>query len=69
MFDTTLLGLLICPESGGPLHYQANTDELWCLQSKLAYPIKNNIPVMLPQEARPLDNTEITILRKQLSGR
>lgn len=52
--DKKLLELLVCPVSKGPLEQIG--DELVCKVSKLAYPIKDGIPVMLPEEARDLSN-------------
>lgn len=52
--DKKLLDLLVCPVSKGPLEQMG--DELVCKVSKLAYPIKDGIPVMLPEEARDLSN-------------
>ena len=52
--DKKLLDLLVCPVSKGPL--EQISDELVCKVSKLAYPIKDGIPVMLPEEARDLSN-------------
>ena len=52
--DKKLLDLLVCPVSKGPL--EQIDDELVCKVSKLAYPIKDGIPVMLPEEARDLSN-------------
>ena len=52
--DKKLLDLLVCPISKGPLEQIG--DELVCKVSKLAYPIKDGIPVMLPEEARDLSN-------------
>tara|TARA_Y100000996_G_scaffold415171_1_gene408532 strand:- start:1268 stop:1444 length:177 start_codon:yes stop_codon:yes gene_type:complete len=49
-----LLDLLVCPESGGKLVYNKETNELICNESKLAYPIKDGIPVMLIESARKL---------------
>ena len=42
-----LLEILVCPKSGGALEFSEKTNELICKKSKLAYPIKNNIPIML----------------------
>ena len=50
-----LLELLICPATKGPLDYDAVRQELISLSAKLAYPIRDGIPVMLPDEARKLD--------------
>jgi len=51
--DKKLLDILVCPVSKEPLEQVG--DELICKKSKLAYPIKDGIPVMLPDEARKLD--------------
>tara|TARA_B100001029_G_C14884697_1_gene351981 strand:+ start:372 stop:545 length:174 start_codon:yes stop_codon:yes gene_type:complete len=56
--DDFLLDLLVCPKSGGKLVYDKNTNELVCKQSKLAYPIKDGIPIMLIESARKLKETE-----------
>ena len=51
--DKKLLDILVCPVSKEPLEQVGN--ELICKKSKLAYPIKDGIPVMLPDEARKID--------------
>ena len=51
--DKKLLDILVCPLSKEPLEQVGN--ELICKKSKLAYPIKDGIPVMLPDEARKID--------------
>ena len=51
--DKKLLDILVCPVSKEPLEQVGN--ELICKKSKLAYPIKDGIPVMLPDEARTID--------------
>ena len=56
--DDFLLDLLVCPKSGEKLVYDKNTNELICKESKLAYPIKDGIPIMLIQSARKLKETE-----------
>ncbi len=53
--DRKLLEILVCPETKGPLEYDAQNQELISRQAKLAYPIREGIPVMLTDEARPLD--------------
>ena len=53
--DKKLLELLVCPVSKAPLRYDKERQELICEQSRLAYPIRDGIPVMLASEARPLD--------------
>lgn len=51
-----LLELLVCPLSKTPLEYDAENQELISKVAKLAYPIKEGIPIMLPDEARPLED-------------
>ena len=52
--DPKLLELLVCPLTKGPLDYDAEAQELISRQAKLAYPIRDGIPIMLPEEARVL---------------
>ena len=53
-----LLESLVCPVSGGDLVYDIELDELRCEKSKLAYPIRDGIPIMIPEEARQIvENT------------
>ena len=54
MYKGKLLDILVCPVSKDPLEQIG--DELVCKTSKLAYPIKDGIPVMLPEEARNLSD-------------
>ena len=58
-----LLDILVCPKSGHNLIYLDKTNELVCIESKLAYPIKNNIPILLVDEARELEPKEIDEIR------
>ena len=60
--DRKLLEILACPVTKGPLIYDKERNELLCKGSRLAYPIQDDIPVMLPDEARPLTLEEIEIL-------
>ncbi|HWM83062.1 MAG TPA: Trm112 family protein [Pseudolabrys sp.] len=53
--DRKLLEILVCPLTKGPLEYDAGRQELVSRQAKLAYPIRDGIPIMLPEEARRLD--------------
>ncbi len=53
--DTKLLELLVCPVTKGPLDYDAVRQELVSRSAKLAYPIRDGIPIMLPDEARKLE--------------
>lgn len=52
--DTKLLEILVCPVTKAPLEYDAQKQELISRQAKLAYPIRDGIPIMLPEEARKL---------------
>jgi uncharacterized protein YbaR (Trm112 family) len=52
--DPKLLELLVCPLTKGTLEYDAGAQELISRQAKLAYPIRDGIPIMLPEEARVL---------------
>ena len=56
--DSKLLDLLVCPLTKGPLRYDRVRQELISEQAGLAYPIRDGIPVMLVDEARPLDEDE-----------
>ena len=53
--DKKLLDILVCPVSKAPLSYDKARQELVCKESRLAYPIRDGIPIMLPEEARPLE--------------
>ena len=53
--DPKLLEILICPVARTPLVYDAQKQELISRQANLAYPIRDGIPIMLPEEARRLD--------------
>ncbi|WP_332681173.1 Trm112 family protein [Bosea sp. (in: a-proteobacteria)] len=53
--DPKLLEILVCPVSKATLEYDAAKQELISRAAKLAYPIRNGIPIMLPEEARQLE--------------
>jgi uncharacterized protein len=53
--DPKLLEILVCPLTKGPLEYDAEKQELISRAAKLAYPIRDGIPIMLPEEARPIE--------------
>jgi uncharacterized protein YbaR (Trm112 family) len=53
--DPKLLEILVCPLTKTTLEYDAERQELISRAAKLAYPIRDGIPIMLPDEARPLD--------------
>jgi uncharacterized protein YbaR (Trm112 family) len=56
--DTKLLKILVCPVTKGPLIYNKAKNELVSKSARLAYPIKDGIPVMLEDEARKLADDE-----------
>ena len=56
--DPRLLEALVCPVSHGPLTYNRQKQELISPQAKLAYPIRDGVPLMLPEEARSLGEGE-----------
>ncbi len=55
--DPKMLELLVCPLTKGPLDYDKETDELVSAKAGLAYPIRDGIPILLPSEARVLEDT------------
>ena len=58
MIDKSLLSMLVCPVTKAPLEYGKSANELICVASGLAYPIRDDIPVMLESEARSLSLEE-----------
>lgn len=56
--DRKLLDILVCPACKGPLVYKGDEQELLCRPCQLAYPIRDDIPVMLEDEARQLSVEE-----------
>lgn len=59
MLDKELLEILVCPVSKAPLIWREDANELVCKASGLAYPIRDGIPVLLEEEARPLSDEEL----------
>ena len=57
--DPKMLELLVCPVTGGELHYDKERQELVSKKARLAFPIRDGIPIMLASEARPLEEDEI----------
>jgi len=55
IIDPKMLGVLVCPKTRGPLTYDSETNELISKKAKLAYPIREGVPIMLVEEARKLD--------------
>ena len=58
--DSNLLQILVCPVCKGPLQRNAQNHELICNADRLAFPIRDGVPVMLESEARPLAVDENT---------
>lgn len=56
--DTRLLEMLACPLTKGPLRWDAERNELVSMGARLAYPVRDGIPIMLPSEARALEPQE-----------
>ena len=57
--DAKLLELLVCPVTKGPLVYQRETGELISRSARLAYPVRDGIPILLENEARELSDAEL----------
>jgi uncharacterized protein YbaR (Trm112 family) len=57
--DTRLLELLVCPVTKGPLEYNREQQELISRSARLAYPVRDGIPVLLENEARTLTDVEL----------
>jgi uncharacterized protein YbaR (Trm112 family) len=53
--DPKLLEILVCPLTKGPLEFDSGRQELISRKAKLAYPIRDGIPIMLPEEARKIE--------------
>ncbi len=54
-----LLQMLVCPVCKGKLQYHKRPRELWCLHDRLAFPVRDNTPVLLEMDARPLTPDEM----------
>ncbi|MBK5931349.1 Trm112 family protein [Halochromatium salexigens] len=63
--DKKLLDILVCPVTKGPLIYDKDNAELIAIAGRLAYPIRDGIPVMLEDEARSLSEDEAEAWRKK----
>ena len=59
--DGKLLELLVCPVTKGPLDYDRARQELWSHSARLAYPLRDGIPILLENEARTLSDEELGI--------
>ena len=62
--DTKLLEILVCPVTKGPLVYDRDKQELVSLSARLAYPIRDGVPVLLEDEARKLSPEEVEERRR-----
>jgi len=62
--DKRLLEILVCPVTKGPLIYDRAKQELVSRSARLAYPIRDDIPIMLEEEARELSDEEIEQLAR-----
>lgn len=60
--DPKLLEILVCPQTRGQLIYDRENQELVSKKARVAYPIRDGIPIMLPDEARELSDEELTKL-------
>lgn len=59
--DTRLLELLVCPVTKGPLEYDRVKEELTSRSARLAYPVRDGIPILLEDEARTLTDEELGV--------
>lgn len=64
LVDKKLLDILVCPVTKGPLIYSKADQELISLSARLAYPIRDGIPVMLEDQARQISQEEYEQYRK-----
>ena len=62
MIDKKLLEILACTLCKSPLHYDKVADELICRADRLAFPVRDDIPVMIEDEARQLSSEEVDAL-------
>lgn len=60
--DPKLLQELVCPQTKGPLVYDREKSELLSKKARLAYPIRDGVPIMLADEARALSDDEVNAL-------
>ncbi len=66
--DVALLDLLVCPVTKGPLRYDRSKEELVSKSARLAYPVRDGIPVLLENEARTLSDEEIEALHQSTTS-
>jgi len=60
--DKRLLEILVCPQTRGALVYDRKKGELLSKKARLAYPVRDGVPIMLPDEARSLSDEELRAL-------
>ena len=60
--DPKLLQILVCPQTKGPLRYDRENSELLSKKARLAYPVRDGVPIMLVDEARALSDEEVEAL-------
>ena len=65
--DPNLLDLLVCPVTKGPLRFNRERTELISLSARLAYPVRDGIPILLEQEARSVTDDEAERMRQPAS--
>jgi uncharacterized protein len=66
--DTKLLELLVCPVTKGPLTFDRDKMELVSRSARLAYPVRDGIPILLEHEARTLSDDEIERIGRATSA-
>lgn len=64
MLQQKLRDILVCPETKGPLVYKVDLNELWSVEARLAYAVKDDIPVLIAADARSLSHDEIEELNE-----
>jgi len=64
VLEKKLLDILVCPETKGPLIYKLDLNELWSVEARLAYAVKDDIPVLIAADARPLTDDELMELNE-----
>lgn len=62
--EARLLEILVCPICKGPLEYDRDNHELICKADRLAFPVRDDIPVMLEEEARQMSAEEVNTWRR-----
>ena len=66
--DAALLEILACPEDKGPLYYLADEDVLYNPRLSRVYDVRDDIPVMLIEEARAVDDAEAARIQGRIDG-